>query len=64
MTSSLITRSLRQWRPVKLDNNFFESTAPLTVNPNTHQKLILCVRLYVAEGLALYICPERPGAAS
>jgi len=49
---------------MKLDNIFFEFTGPLTVNPNTHQKFIFCARLHMAAGLALYICPERPGAAS
>jgi hypothetical protein len=49
---------------MKLDNKFFGSTGALTVNPNTHQKNIFCARLHMAAGLALYICPERPGAAS
>ena len=49
---------------MKLDYIFFEFTGPLTVNPNTHQKFIFCARLHMAAGLALYICPERPGAAS
>jgi hypothetical protein len=57
-------RSLRQLQPMKLDNIFFESTGAFTVNPNTHQKSIFCARLHMAAGLALYICPERPGAAS
>jgi hypothetical protein len=49
---------------VRLDNAFFAATGPFTVNPNTHQKFIFCARLHMAAGLALYICPERPGAAS
>ena len=36
----------------------------VTVNPNTHQKLIFCARLHMAAGTALYIFPKRPGAAS
>ncbi len=49
---------------MKLDNNFFWRTRGSTVNPNTHQKYIFCARLRMAAGIALYICPERPGAAS
>jgi hypothetical protein len=49
---------------VGLDNKFFEHTGAVTVNSNTHQKFIFCARLQMAAGLALYICPERPGAAS
>jgi len=51
-------------RRVKLDNNIFAYTGPVTVNPKTHKKRIFCARLHMAAGLALYICPERPGAAS
>jgi hypothetical protein len=34
------------------------------VNPNTHQKSNFCARLHKAAGIALSICPARPGAAS
>lgn len=51
-------------RPAGLDNNTFKFTGDLTVNPNTRQKSSFCARQQVAAGLALYICPERPGAAS
>ena len=50
--------------PMKLDKIFFHHTRGSTVNPNTHQKLFFCARPHTAVGLALYICPERPGAAS
>lgn len=49
---------------MKLDNVHFRRTCGATVNPNTHQKFIFCASLHRAAGLALYICPERPGAAS
>lgn len=35
-----------------------------TVKLYTHQKSNFCTRQHKAAGLALYICPERPGAAS
>jgi hypothetical protein len=49
---------------VALDNNIFERTGSGKLNPNTHQKSYFCARLHMAAGLALYICPGRPGAAS
>jgi hypothetical protein len=49
---------------MKLDNIFSCRTRGTTVNPNTHQKLFFCARQHTAVSLALYICPERPGAAS
>jgi len=49
---------------VELDSICFRRTFRPTVNPNTHQKFIFCARLHMATGFALYICPERPGAAS
>lgn len=51
-------------RAVGLDNNFLAPTGGTTVNPNTHQKSNFCARLHMAVGLALSICPARPGAAS
>jgi hypothetical protein len=51
-------------RPVGLDNAVLRRTGDRTVNPNTHQKLNFCARQHPAVGVALYICPERPGAAS
>ena len=47
-----------------LDNILFRRRRALTVNPNTHQKINFYARLRMAAGVALYICPERPGAAS
>lgn len=47
-----------------LDNNFFQRTGGHRVNPNTQQKQNFCARQHTAAGIALYICPERPGAAS
>ena len=49
---------------MKLDKILFPSRRAFTVNPNTHQKNNFCARLQMAAGVALYICPERPGAAS
>jgi hypothetical protein len=49
---------------VALDNIFFESTGGVTVNSNTHQKIIFCVRLHMAAGAALYIFPGLPGTAN
>ena len=51
-------------RTMKLDNISFRRTRSSAVNPNTHKKFIFCARLHMAAGFALYICPERPGAAS
>jgi hypothetical protein len=45
------------------DRNAPAYTGARTVNPNTHQKFIFCARLHTAAGLALPVCPERPGAA-
>ena len=49
---------------LKLDNNIPVRTRSGKLNPNTHQKLYFCARLHMAAGLALYICPGRPGATS
>lgn len=49
---------------MKLDNIFFQPRRRITVNSNTHQKLFFCAPLHTAVGLALYIFPDRPGAAS
>jgi len=49
---------------MKLDSVLFQRTRALTVNPNTQQKIDFCAHLQMAVGVALYICPERPGAAS
>jgi hypothetical protein len=62
--SDAVHRANAPMRPVKLDNIFFESTGADKVNPNTHQKFIFCGRLHMAAGLALCICPGRPGTAS
>jgi hypothetical protein len=47
-----------------LDKKFFRRTGDAKVNPHTQQKSNFCARQHMAAGLALYICPERPGAAS
>ena len=47
-----------------LDKKLFRRTRSGKLNPNTHQKFTFCARLQAAAGLALYICPGRPGAAS
>lgn len=49
---------------LKFDRIYFRRTDDFTVNLNTHQKSFFCARQHTAVGLALYICPERPGAAS
>jgi hypothetical protein len=49
---------------MKLDNIPFQRRRASTVNPNTQQKFVFCARLQMAAGVALYICPERPGAAT
>ena len=49
---------------MKLDRILFSFTRAVTVNPNTHRKFIFCARLHRTAGFALYVFPERPGAAS
>jgi hypothetical protein len=44
-----------------LDNRYPVFTRPFILNPNTHQKIIFCVRLQQAVGLALCIFPAQPG---
>jgi hypothetical protein len=49
---------------MKLDNIFFRRTRGTEMNPNTHQKFDFCARQHMAAGLALSICPARPGVVS
>jgi hypothetical protein len=49
---------------MELDNDYSCYMSALILNPNTSQKNIFCARQHMAAGLALYIFPDQPGAAS
>lgn len=44
--------------------SIFSGAGSDLVNLNTQQNLDFCARQQLAAGLALYICPGHPGAAS
>lgn len=47
-----------------LDKLFFGNTGGGSLNPNAFQKFSFSTLLHTAVGLALYIFPGQPGAAS
>lgn len=47
-----------------LDNKYSCTMSAAILKLNTSQKNIFCARQHMAAGLALYIFPDQPGAAS
>lgn len=63
-TARLKGSAIRREINMKLDKNYFPPISAQILNPNTSQKNIFCARQHMAAGLALYIFPDQPGAAS